>query len=461
MKLRHLFAAAMTVAALSLSAKAPKYIFFFIGDGMGPGQVMSAQTYNRLVKGPDVKLNMLSMPVASICTTYSSSSPVTDSAAAGTALATGSKTRNNMLGMNADTVAVRSVAEDLKDKGYGVALVTNVAPDDATPGAFYAHVPARGMFYEIGCQAAESGVDFLAGSILRGTKGRDGRPNDLMQRFADNGMAVVRGVKNLAGVESRRILLLNTDTVNANGGYTIDSIPGINTVAAMTDAAIAHMMKYSPKQWFMMVEGGNIDWAGHDNDGGTILKEVLAYDQALARALEFYKKHPNETLIVVTADHETGGMSVGQRSVGYNCYPAFVDYQRISKAQFGKECRALLDSGKSVTWDEMKEYLGDKLGFWKGVPVSEKQSAALEEKFVRTFVERSGEVNHTLYHDFSEFVEAVFDHMNRTAGFGFTTPNHSGNPVPVYAIGVGAEEFGRPLDNVDIPTIIRRLANIN
>ena len=123
------------------AADAPKYIFYYIGDGMGFNHVLNAQIFSDEVLRADSTLTMLRFPVASMARTHSASSDVTDSAAAGTALATGRKTRNNMLGMDADTVAVTSIAKTLFDKGWGVGLVTTVAIDDATPGAFYAHVP--------------------------------------------------------------------------------------------------------------------------------------------------------------------------------------------------------------------------------------------------------------------------------------------------------------------------------
>ncbi|MDE6038581.1 MAG: alkaline phosphatase, partial [Paramuribaculum sp.] len=175
MKLRNILSAALLTAALSLSAKAPKYIFYFIGDGMGPGAVAMTQAYNRMVLGSDSVLTMMQFPVASLAFTHSASSPVTDSAAAGTALSTGHKTNNGMLGVTPDTVAVTSIAKVLHDNGYGIGLITTVAPDDATPAAFYAHQPHRSMFYEIGCDAARSGYAFLAGASWRGET-KDGQP---------------------------------------------------------------------------------------------------------------------------------------------------------------------------------------------------------------------------------------------------------------------------------------------
>ncbi|MDE6771993.1 MAG: alkaline phosphatase, partial [Muribaculaceae bacterium] len=129
----------ISTASFLSFADAPKYIFYFIGDGMGMAPAMAAATYNRSVLGTAELPLMMTFPVAGQVMTYSASSDVTDSAAAGTALATGNKTVNGMLGVTPDTTAVYSIAGILKDKlGYGVGLVTNVAADDATPGAFYA-----------------------------------------------------------------------------------------------------------------------------------------------------------------------------------------------------------------------------------------------------------------------------------------------------------------------------------
>ena len=121
------------VIALCVQAATPKYIFYFIGDGMGVGAVSLTQNYNRMVVGNDSMLTMMKFPVTSLAFTHSASSPVTDSAAGGTALATGHKTKNGMIGMTVDTVAVTSIATQLQARGFGIGLVTTVSPDDATP----------------------------------------------------------------------------------------------------------------------------------------------------------------------------------------------------------------------------------------------------------------------------------------------------------------------------------------
>ena len=142
MKLRTFFSIVAACVALGLSAQA-KYVFYFIGDGMGMGHVNTAEYYNRLVLGNDKPLLMTTFPVSSFALTYSASSKITDSAAAGTALSTGNKTKNGMIAMTPDTVEVVSIARKLKDEGWGIGILTSNAPDDATPCLLYTSNRAR------------------------------------------------------------------------------------------------------------------------------------------------------------------------------------------------------------------------------------------------------------------------------------------------------------------------------
>lgn len=404
---------------------------------------------------------MMQFPVASQSTTHSASSPVTDSAAAGTALAAGCKTKNGMLGMSPDTVAVTSVAKQLFDNGYGIALVTSVPPDDATPGAFYAHVPNRGMYYEIGKQAAESGYDFIAGSNLRGTKDKDGNPNDLIDTFKANGVEIAYGLDQLKDKKSRRVLLLNPEEIDLGQiNFTIDSVNGAMNLPDMTAAAIEHMKKNGRDRFFMMVEGGNIDYGGHANDGGTIIKEVLNFNQALRHAYDFYLEHPDETLIVITADHETGGMGLGNNSVGYDLHLEYIDHQKISKDRFADYCRSMRRSRRIFEWPDMKEFLEENMGFWRAVPVTEEQTAELEKEFERCFKGDMPTDHKTLYNSFNTFTEKVYRIQDGVTGLGFTTNGHSGGLVPVYAIGVGAEQFMPLNDNTSIPAKIRTISGL-
>lgn len=456
MKLKSLIAAAALTASMVLSAQeAPKYIFLYIGDGMGMGPVNAAEYYNRTILGNTTPLTMMQMPVAGICQTYSASDNITDSAAAGTALSTGTKTRNSMLGMNPDTVAVQSVAVDLMNKGYGIGIVTSCAPDDATPGAFFAHVPSRKMFYPIDVQMATSGYQFIAGAELRG-KAEDGQP-EITKVFADNNVQIVRGPEGIKEINSDRVVLLNPEGFQDwSIGYTIDSIPGALTMPMMAQACIDHLERTSPERFFMMFEGGEIDHALHANDGGAAVKEVINFDQALALAFDFYRAHPDETLIIVTADHDTGGMSMVHPRGAYGGL-ANIDYQKVSKEQFSNYCKGLLRSRNVYTWDDMKEYLSENLGFYSHLKITPEQTEKLKSLFDETFEKRNSADQETLYASFNAFAVEVFRIFNEATGLAFTTTSHSANPVPVFAIGVGADRFKSFNNNIDIPTTIRAL----
>ncbi len=459
MKIRHISAAVALAAALTAQAgDAPRYIFYYIGDGMGVSPVMTAETYNREVLGSDSPLLMMQFPVVSWCMTWSASSSITDSAAAGTALSTGVKTRNGMLGMAPDTTAVTSIARELKDDGWGVGIVTSVAADDATPGAFYANVASRKMYYDIDLAAASSGYDFIAGAGLRGSEvvpaGSPG-PEEVM---AGHGVQVVRGPEGIAEINSDRVLLLNTKGSHPwNIGYTIDSVAGSLTLPVITEACLAHLEKHSPDRFFMMVEGGNIDHALHANDGGAAVKEILNFNQALAKAYDFYLAHPDETLIVVTADHDTGGSALVKTSSDGRPDLSLFDRQKVSKEEFSDYCKAILNSGRDYTWDDMRRYLTEQLGFFTHVPVDSEGEAALRKQFDTTFGLRNSADQETLYASFNAFAVDVFRMLNDAAGVRFTTTSHSGMPVPVFAIGAGSDRFRHLNNNNMLPAIIRDL----
>lgn len=463
MKLHRILATVLTgLCVLGVSAEV-KYVFYLIGDGMGMGHVNAAQYYNRIVRGADEPLLMMQFPVASQAWTYSASAPVTDSAAAGTALSTGYKTKNNMLGLAPDSVEhYVSIARDLKDAGWGVGVLTSVAPDDATPAAFYAHQPARWMYYEIDKEAVASGYDFLGGASLRGVADKEGKPNEVPAMIKDTGIEIAYGTEagsELAG-KVDRLWVLSPENVWGNGnniGYTIDSIPGAMNLPSLTKVALDHVSAKSPDKFFMMIEGGNIDHAAHANDPGGVIKEVLNFQDVIRVAYDFYLAHPEETLIVITADHDTGGMAIGHPDHYGYVDLALVDTQRISKDRLADYCRDIVKDGKTISWDEMRDLLQSKLGFWTAVPLTEEQTNRLRAAFDRTFLARESNDEKGLYNTFSEFVIEAFRIYNYWVGTDFISHNHTANPVPVFAIGNGSEKFTHVVNNTDIPRIIRSM----
>ena len=444
-------------------ASSLKYIFYFIGDGMGLAQVTNTQLYNSRVLGNETPLLFTTFPIISMATTHSASSDVTDSAAAGTALATRYKTKNGMLGMDADTVPVLSIARMLHDYGFGVGLVTSVAIDDATPAAFYAHVDTRKKYYEIGRQLAESGYQFAAGAALRGAWDDKGKDTDLMKYFEEQNVSVHYGLEGI-DTDAERLLVLSPfhKEMQNRIGYAIDSIPGALTLSALTQAGIDQLMRVSPDGFFMMVEGGSIDHAGHANDGGTAVREVLAFNEALQTAYDFYRQHPNETLILVTADHETGGMSVGNQTTGYSVALDNIAAQRVSKDEFSSICHNILKSGRAFSWKDMEQLMREKLGIGESVKLTDQEIAELHSMFDDVFEKRdAGHDQKTLYSTFDGFTNTLFGMINAKAGFGWTTLAHSGIPVPVYAIGVDAQEFSGLNDNTDLPRKILSITGLN
>ena len=254
------------------------------------------------------------------------------------------------------------------------------------------------------------------------------------------------------------VLLDRNPFQDGNTGYMIDSIPGMITLEQMTGACLAHLKTVSPDKFFMMVEGGNIDHALHGNDGATAISEIFNFNNALRIAYDFMLQHPDETLIVVTADHDTGGMSTGCEATGYNAHFDLYTNQKVSKEMFSDICKKVIAADSAYTWDDMKAYLENNFGLWKGVKLSDKETEQLQSLFTEVFERGHGEDKKGLYNNFNAFADKVFNVMSAKAGAGWTTPNHTGNPVPVYAVGPGSEIFGCFQDNTEIPRKIARLA---
>ena len=449
-----LFAAALFAQA----ADAPKYIFYFIGDGMGLGHVLAAQTYWRQHVDAQNPLPMFQFPIIHPCTSHSFSNTITDSAAAGSALSTGVKTRNGMLGVDSDTIPTQSVAAHLKELGDGVAIASSVPIDDATPGAFYAHVASRKMFTQIGLDMAKSQYDIFAGGALRGLKDSKGNDTGLEKALTDAGYSIAYGPKEFENVKDRnKLILLSTDKT-LNIGFTIDSIKNALTLPYITKACIDHVMRVSPDKFFIMIEGGNIDWAAHSNDGATVIKEIVNFSQCIQQALDFYNQHPDETLIIVTADHNTGGMSMGTyEGPHYEVNFKNVEHQKISAEEFQKVCSQWQKRENPITWEEVKEFLSQNLGFYSKIQLTDAENEQLQKIHNDLFNLHQTSDTKTLYSTFSSFTSKALKIFQNHAGIGWTTYSHCGDYVPFFAIGKGSENFKGHIDNTDIPTILKRI----
>lgn len=439
-----------------------KYVFLFIGDGMGIGPVQSADTYMREARNSSSPLLMMTFPVASQVRTYSASNIITDSSAAGTALSTGTKTNNYTVGIDPQGNPIYSISTDFIKAGYEVGIATTVAADDATPSAFYAHSAKRTNYADIANQAAGTGIKFYAGSKFRGAENNLEAFNTLMRK---DGYNVVSGFSEFLALPTHvgKTVMTAPNPDGYNAGYTIDSIPGAMSTQQITQACLmtlnANLKVDKAPGFFMMVEAGNIDWACHSNDGGTVIKEVVNFQNAIDIAYKFYLDHPQETLIIVTADHDTGGMTLGRYDNG-KPNMKIADYQKISKDKFEDYCRNNYGEGSTLTWNDMKKFLSEKLGFWNGVKLSEQDTERLKSQFEKTFVARESKDTKTLYKEFNGFASLVFDLFNKHLGAGFTSYNHTSNFVPLYAIGAGSNLFKGNLNNIEIPMLILKAAGL-
>ena len=442
-----------------LSVAQAKYVFFFIGDGMGPHQVLATEMYLAELDGKIGRkpLLMTTFPYSGQVATFSASSGITDSAASGTCLASGKKTTNGMIGQTPDSVAVTSVASRLKEEGWGIGIMTSVTIDHATPSSHYAHTPSRNDYYVIGTQLAESGFDFFGGSGFYHPqdKNNPSAPN-LYDLCEENGYVLAGGYADAkAKVGAKKMLVVPevrlADRSRHAGAlpYAIDRKEGELSLPELVEVAIAQLSSHD--RFFMMAEGGKIDYASHGNDGGTVLREVIDFDNAIKIAYDFYLQHPDETLIVVTADHETGGMALGNSDYTLNL--KVLAEQKCSSDLLSDQLSDLYKKvGKKLTWEQAKEVISKNTGLYAAVEITDKEDQELQEAYTN-MMQHQG-VEKTLYKDLNALASKSLSILNKKSRLGWTSNGHTASAVPVFAIGVGAERFTGWHDNTDIAPLI-------
>lgn len=439
-----------------LNARQAKYIFFFIGDGMGLNQVQMAELYGAELQGNIgiTPLLFTQFPSSTVATTYSATNGVTDSAASGTALATGVKTRNGCIGVMEDKVTpLKSIAVRAKEAGCKVGVASSVAINHATPAAFYAHNENRKNYNAIGHDLVAAGFDFYGGADFWGVTSQDSM--GLYDLARNNGYTITRGYKEFqkkARTTERVILFQRIEVSKIDSRttpYAIDRKKTDLTLSEITRAGINILTKDSKKGFFFMIEGGSIDWACHSNDAATVIHEVLDLDKAIGVAYEFYQQHPDETLIVVTADHETGGLGLGTGSYELNL--KVLSHQKISEREFSKVLNNLRKKYKgNVSWDIVKNSLSENFGFWKKIQLTRQQEDRLKVAYENSFINSAGLVESEYQKDETLAAEAK-EIINEIALVDWISKGHSAGFVPVFALGAGAEHFQSRTDNAEIP----------
>ena len=286
----------------------PRNIIFFIGDGMGVSQISAG----KIVKG---RLQLERLPVGGLVTTHAEAEFVTDSAASGTAMATGVKTYNGAISVTNDGQPLKTVFEYAEERRMSTGLVVTCTLTHATPAVFVAHSKSRDLHNEIAEGITTSGVDVLIGGgsayflpqSVEGSEREDER--DLLQALRDDGMTVAASLEAYRSLDHTpdrlaAFLALEDPKKIAERGYTLSEV----TLKALD------ILSQNDRGFILMVEGSQIDWGGHDNDTDYIVTEMIDFDDAVGVGLDFARRH-GDTLVVVTADHETGGMSLLDGSI--------------------------------------------------------------------------------------------------------------------------------------------------
>ena len=464
-----LCAAGIALAASAFGAKPPKYVFVFIGDGMSTPQRMVADEFSRESgRGP---LAMNSLPYQSTTRTRSANALITDSAAAATAIACGEKANNCALGVAPDGSRLESVAELAHRKGMKVGIMTTVTIVHATPAGFYAHRNSRGEYYNIALDLIDSGFEFFAGGGVYDkyddakSPGYRGNVFDLARRagyvLATNRAdfaALGPGCGKAWGVFGKTSL-----------EFSIDQTGRYPSLADMVAKAVE--LLDGPQGFFIMAEGGMLDYAAHANDPATTVREVLALDDAVKTALSFAGRHPDETLIVTTGDHETGGMAMGFAGTGYKFHVGLLANQKSSTETFSNMIAGRIAEDASFSFDDAKRLVAENFGLVfdaaeadtpekKLLLLSKAEVDGLRRAFESDVRFVKAKEVETKAHDVPrrrQFAAAAKRLLSNHAGVGWSSGAHTALPTMTTAQGCGAENFIGFLENYDIARKLKAL----
>ena len=462
---------ALGATALAEDAATPKYVFMFIGDGMGNPQVTATQYYLGATQNPDAaiptpeQLSFTEFEALGLVTTYDASSFCPDSASTATSMASGQKTLSGVINYDVDLKdSFKLITEYAKEAGKKVGVITSVSLDHATPAAYYAKVPSRSQYYDIAVQGLTgTTLDYLAGGSFLKMDGDDGEQENLLDIAAANGWTLANTNDDIRALdaESGRVLAIEPNVADSQSiHYEIDRVRREaegEDILALSDYVEAGIRVLDNENgFFMMCEGGKIDWSGHANDAATSIHETIAFSDAVQVAVDFAEEHPDETLIIVTADHETGGMTIGFATTAYDTHFDYLTSQKISFTEFDGVIATLRESGATFedALAEIEACYGLTTEEGQDLTLTDADVEALKAAFELSMLPEEerviGEEEALLYGGYEPLSMAVSHIINNKAGLSYTSYAHTGLQIPVYAQGVGAEIFSGLYDNTDI-----------
>ena len=466
-------------ALASGDLESPKYVFLFIGDGMSYPQIQATADYlgaladddymqaepslddngGAVLDGP-VALNFMNFEAAGSAVTYDSNSFAPDSASTATSISTGHKTYSGSINVDeTGTVEYETISEKLHEQlGWEVGVISSVNLNHATPAAFYAHQASRGDYYEIGEELVASGFEYFAGGGLLDPD-NGGESDNLYDLAEEAGYTVSMDYSTHDTVTADdKVVLIDEYLADSDAmAYEIDRTDDMWSLADYVEKGIDVLM--NDTGFFMMCEGGKIDWACHANDAATTIHDTMAFSDAVQVAIDFAAEHPEETLILVTGDHETGGLTIGFAGTDYDTYLSLLESQTISFTQFDEqyvaEYKANGTSFEEVLAD-IEELFGLKTEGEEGDKLVlteyeiETLRAAYEKSVNGTATSSYEQEEYVLYGTYEPLSVTITHIINNKSGVSFTSYSHTGLPVAVFADGVGADEFNGYYDNTDI-----------
>ncbi len=453
---------ALMLPSVTISCKAektetaPKYVFFFIGDGFGLSQTIITEGYLGTMDGKvaPTELMLSTFPSTGFYTTHCFERFITDSAAGGTALATGSKTTDGTIGLDHEGNRVENIAENLHGKGMKVGIISTASIDHATPACFYAHQPSREMYYNISQELPLSGFEFFGGGGVLVPEPKIGKT--FAEQAEENGYRIVNTkeeIEKLANGDEKVIAIAPNLQDSKSVTYAIDQKEGDMCLADFVGKAIEVLN--NPKGFFIMAEGGKIDWLCHANDVASTIREVIDFDNAVKKAYEFYLEHPDETLIIVCADHETGGMAPGTTLKEYDSDYTVFSGQKISYYEFENMVEDYRDSRKNHDYDEAMKAVEEYFGL-KAEQLTDYDTKRLKKAFkisMQPWNERTHDLeSYDLYGGYDPFTTTVTKILAEKGGVGTTSFVHTATPVIIHSIGTGSQLFEGRFDNIDVPT---------
>lgn len=461
-----------------------KYIFLFIGDGMGIPQVALTEAYLGHQAGEKpIPLHFSQFPCQGIILTYSLDSLIPDSAAAATALATGHKTNNGMISQLPDGTVVKTLIECARELGLGTGITTTTRITHATPAAFVAHNGNRDNENDIAVAISLLGVDVITGGGFRhmvpkgwergASKRKDER--NLLLEMEKMGYRVfvteeeTQAFLNYTPRENNKVIALFGPS---HLSHEIDRYHmGLSepSLAQMTKKGI-DILSFHTKGFFYVIEGGRIDYGDHNNDAVTTIYDMLAFNDAVDEAVKFYNEHPKETLIIVTSDHETGGLALGCAHTEKNNNFEYFFKQTISYERFNSD--VLEPFKKSHTLDfanindlkkqvhhftQKLELVADEIEKYFGLDISTLSPLEME-MITRGFkasmlgdkLNREDELVHIIYGLNDPLLISITHIISQRAGICWTSFDHTANPVPTYALGGGDRLFNGCYESADI-----------